>query len=61
MAYALGYCAHDSTHPVQEAMVTTFSGKRNAMMAIPLIDDMLYAGISIVVFVGLVAMGMRMR
>jgi len=41
--------------------VTTFSGKRNAMMAIPLIDDMLYAGISIVVFVGLVAMGMRMR
>ena len=61
MAYALGgHCTHDSTHPVQQVKVTTFFGKRNTMTVIPLIDDILYAGISIVVIVGVVARGKGM-
>jgi len=39
---------------------TKFSGRRNSMTAIALINTLMYAGISIVVFVGALAMGMGM-
>ena len=37
-----------------------FSGRRNTMMAVTLINAMLYAGILIVVLVGVLTMGMEM-
>ncbi|MGH7181082.1 MAG: hypothetical protein ACREJN_03790 [Nitrospiraceae bacterium] len=46
--------------PVKERSFTRVSGKRNTLMAVTSIDAMMYGGISIVVLIGVLAIGMGM-